>query len=232
MKSFITAIAALAILIVSAPSTHAGLIDFTSGSITGSSNGNFFQATDDGVTMTLTGWGIGGGAGPTFSEAQIRLWSTGMGNCNQGEGTNCSNPLHTADNAGQLDVFFMTFSQPVFPEMASITAWASDYDVSFWAGTDASFDIDGMTVADLGAQLNSDFGGNATVGVSTRNVDLTEINLDVRWLAFGARVDGDSRDDRFKFKSLAFSVTQVPEPGALALLLAGGLAVGALGRRR
>lgn len=210
--------------------TEASVFDFGSASVSGSGFGNTLTLTDDGVTATLTGWGIGGGAGGTFSSAQVNKWSTGLGNCNMGEGTNCPSGPHAADNVGQIDVFFMTFSQSILAQSAMITAWEADYDVSYWGGTGA-FSISGKTIADLGSRFDSDFGGTASIGNSMRTVDLTELGTEIDWIAIGARANNPDGDDRFKLKSMVFSVPQVPEPAVLGLI-AFGLALAATRRRR
>lgn len=229
MKQIVPALILGGLVFASAPRAEATVFDFTSGSISGSGYGNSLTLTVDGITVEVTGWGIGGGAGGTFSSAQIAQWSTGLGNCNQGEGTNCPTGPHAADNVAQTDVFFMTFSTPVIPESALITAWASDYDISYWGGA-GPFSIAGKTVGDLGTTYNSDVGGTATSGSSMRNADLTELNAAVDWLAIGARIGHEN--DRFKLKSAVFSVPELPEPGVVTLLVGGVLALAASRRRR
>jgi hypothetical protein len=194
---------------------QATTISFTSGSPSPfSAFGNSLTKTADDVTVVLTGWSTD--LTSDFTASQVKVWSTGVGTCNSGEGLNCGSGPHTVDNDGRKEVLLLTFSQPVLVTEAIITAWASDYDASFWGGT-GDPTMNEMNFGDLGMRHDSPFTPppNVVIGSSWRAVSLTPLATPVDWLVFGT--PPDSGTDKFKFKSLTFSVP-VPEPGVLALL--------------
>lgn len=203
-----------------ASSARAASFDFTTGVPDFVGFGNSLTKTDGGVTVVLTGWSVGGGSGAEFTQSQVRVFSTGVGTCSSSEGLNCPSGPHTVDNDGRDEVLLLTFDQPVLLTEAVITAWASDYDASFWAGT-GSITMSETTLLGLGTQHDSEFSGSATAGTSFRTVSLSGISTPVDWLVFG--VEPGESNDKFKFKSLVVSVPPPPpngspEPGVLLLL--------------
>jgi hypothetical protein len=202
----------------------------TEGTLSGSGYGNNLTHTEDGVLVTVTGWSLADNGSGTFSASALRRWDTGLGMCNSGQqpsSGNCGTGPHATDNIYRDEVFLLTFSTPVLVTEALITAWASDYDASFWGGV-GSLDIDNVGLAALGTQFNSEFPGGATAGSDFRVVSLASLSTPVSWLVFGVQPGEDN--DKFKFKSLTFTVPQkdTPEPGTLALL---GIGVALLAAR-
>ena len=203
----------------------------TSGSTTGSGYGNSVVRTDDGVTVTATGWSLGNVASSSFQAGQIRIWGTGLGVCNQGEGLNCTNPNHPVDNYNGTDFLLFSFSQSVELDSAILTAWASDFDATLWAGTGA-LNLDGKTLSGAGLDGNdieSLFtSNNANPGSTFRTIDLASIFTNpVDWFLIGASINYPSPYDSFKFKTLTVSVptgNEVPEPTTAVLLGTGVIA--------
>lgn len=212
---------------------HAAMFDFTDGvPMPPSAFGNSVTLTDGGVTVVLTGWHFPDTSSGAFP-GQVKVWSTGAGICNQSEGLNCGSGPHTAGNQNGIDFFFLEFSVPVLPQSALITAWARDFDVSFWGGSE-SFDMSPgeWGISALGTQHNDFFGANnASAGSTTRLVDLTGLSDPIQWLAFGAYTG--HTNDKFKFRVLTVTPVEVsPEPGTLLLLASAGCALVVGGRRR
>lgn len=221
------------VLLLGAASSHAAIFDFTSGvPMPPSALGNSVTLTDAGVTIRLTGWHFPDTSSGAFP-GQVKVWNTGAGICNQAEGLDCPSGPHTAGNQNGIDFFFMEFDVPVIPRSALITAWARDFDVSFWGGMGA-FDMSPgeWGLGNLGAQYNDLFGSNnANAGSTTRTVLLDDITTPVTWLAFGAYTE--HTNDKFKFRVLTVTPVEIsPEPGTLLLLAAAGSALGLVARRR
>ena len=230
--SFIPIVAALMV----APAIQAATIDFTNGPLTGSGFGNYIELSDGTVTARLTGWSASN-LTSNFTASQVKLWPTGIGTCNSGENLNCPSGPHTVDNDGRKEVLLITFSEPVFVTEALITAWASDYDASFWGGLGLPV-MGGMDFGDLGTRYTSLFGPphDADSGDDWRFVELTALSDPVEWLAFGPPPDfsNDSKVDKFKFKSVSFIVPEedTPEPGTLLLVGIGAALLAVRSRNR
>jgi len=210
--------------------TQAANFSFTSssGSTSGNGLGNSVVRTDDGVTVTATGWSLSNVSTSSFQAGQIRLWGTGMGVCNAGEGTGCGNPQHPVDNIGYTDFLLFTFSKSVLLSSAFLTAWASDFDATLWAGS-TPLNLDQQTLAGAGLNvgaIESTYNGPANAGSTTRTINLSSSFSDpVNWFLIGASINNNDYGDSFKFKTLTVSVpteNAVPEP-MTAILLGTGL---------
>lgn len=211
-------------------SGFATTFNFPSGSLSGGGFGNSMSLTVDGITVTATAWGLtdDSGAVLVWEEGQLGDWSYGLGDCNADEGGGCGSPSHTVDNMGQLDGVLFELSESVLLDSVFITAWAPDYDASYWAGV-GEFSPLGLTLADLGASTDSNFAGPASTG-QMRSVDVSGGGA-TDWLFFGASSTNlDQSYDRMKIKTLTVDRPRIPAPATLALVLLG---LGVLaGRRR
>lgn len=213
MKRILLSVMALALV---ASSAGAASFNFTTGVPDSTGFGNSLTRTNGGVTVVVTGWSANNGTDP-FTQSQVRVFDTGLGTCASNEGLNCGSGPHTVDNDGRDEVLLLTFDHPVLLTEAVITAWATDYDASFWAGT-GPINMAGRSFATLGTQHDSEFSGSANLGVSFRSVSLSGIESPVDWLIFG--VQPGENNDKFKFKSLVVETPphDTPEPGMLFLL--------------
>ncbi len=203
----------------------------TEGVLSGSGYSNNITHTEDGVTITVTGWSVADDGAGSFTPTALRQWSTGLGMCNSGQNPStggCGTGPHATDNIGRDEVFLITFSTPVLASEALITAWASDYDASYWGGTGLP-SMASTGLAGLGSGFNDLFMGTAISGSSFRTVSLTSLDSPISWLVFGVRPGDDN--DKFKFKGLSFVLPEedTPEPGMIALL---GIGTALLAARR
>ena len=223
-------------LISSTTVGFAASYSFTSGSTTGSGFGNSVQRSSGGIDVTVTGFSLSTLSG-AFQTGQVQIWGSGLGVCNQGEGTYCSNPAHPVDNSGSFDFLLFSFSQSVLLDEAVLTAWATDFDATLWAGT-GSISLNGQTLAGLGLDVSGVEDlfstNNAVAGSTIRTLDLENTFLNpADWFLISASLPYNDPYDSFKFKSLIVNApppgSEVPEP-ATAILFGTGL-VGVLAAR-
>src|SRR5262245_37279953 len=221
---------------VAVPAVQATTMTFTSeGSFDFDGYGNKLTHTEDGVTVTLTGWSAADGTS-AFNASRVVRYSTGLGQCASSENTSslCSDPQHAVDNSGRKEVLLMVFSTPVLLTEAIISAWNNDFEATFYGGTGTITPMTGQTFATLAALAagptadmgNSEFVPNNATDGQLRTVNLSgSLGTPVSWLVFGAPISDtdDNVKDHFKFKSLSFTVPRkdTPEPGVLALLAIG-----------
>ena len=202
--------------------------------------GNSRTYTFGGVTLTATAWAYtfdkNGGTDNALQSAALGRWGTGVGVCDQSEGSNCGNPAHQVDNAGPDNWVLMTFDTLV--DLASVNVdpfgvW--DTDASYWVGNvdTATLNLNGKAYTDLAA-LGFEARRDDTGGIASdapRNIAINQTQPFVNAILFGTYVGefSGSNVDRFKVKSVTVT-NSVPEP--VTLLLTGvGLAGLALRRR-
>jgi hypothetical protein len=228
-------------LSMSAQATSLSL-DFTSsGGVdtgdTGGAFGNVRTYTNDGVTVTVTAWGLTGHSDTTFQTANLGDYTgtnLGLGVCNQNEGKNCDSPTHQVDNAGANDFVLFQFSSVITsPITITITPYGTyDRDVTYYTGNAASgLNLTGDALSGLSALgLTNVQNSDSTVSSNSRTVTLN-VSGGVNSILFGARVGGDSNDDYFKINGLTANVSAAPEPATSAFAGATLIALAALSRR-
>ncbi len=243
-RTFFLALVAAAAAV---PAVQATTMTFTTeGTINFDGYGNALSHSEDGVTLTLTGWSASNGTG-LFTASRLRSFSTGLGTCATSENTSslCSSPQHAVDNSGRKEVLLLVFSTPVLLTEARISAWSSDFDVTFWGGIGTITPMTAQSFATLdalAAGLTADKGHSEFVPNNASNGQFRTVNLSgaigtpVSWLVFGAAPEDtdDNKKDHFKFKSLTFTTPprDTPEPGVLALLAIGTALLAARSRKR
>ena len=192
-------------------------------------------------TITVTAWADTGLPNPpgTLEAAFLGRYSTGLGVCNQGEGSlsycDGNNPLHQADNLGQNDLvmFRMDQGQYEFSEIVIDPFGQYDRDVSFWIGNVVGLpsgdDLTGIEIAELeslyGFTKYDDYNTQSSGALA---IDL--MNLQGNTLIFGPLVPTNGLADRFKMRSL--TATLVPVPAAAWLMGTGLLGLAGVARRR
>jgi len=217
-------------------------LDFTSsggvdtGDI-GGAFGNIRTYTNDGVTVTVTAWGLTGNSDTTFQTANLGQYTgtnLGLGVCNQNEGKNCSSPNHQVDNAHGNDFVLFQFSSLITsPITITITPYGTyDRDVTYYTGNAASgLNLTGDALSGLSALGLTDVqNSDSIVSSSTRTVTLN-VSGGVNTILFGARVNGDSYADYFKINGLSANVSPTPEPATSAAVGATLIGLAALARR-
>lgn len=232
----ITLLAAGAFL--SALSAHATSLslDFATsgGAQSGSGYSNVRTYTDNGVTITVTGWSVTGSNFTTFQSANVGQYSGyGLGVCDQKEGgTNCAAPDHQVDNATAYDFILVQFSKSIVLPSFTIQPYGTyDRDVTYYTGNAASgLNLTGVALSGLSALgLTNTHNDDSTVSSNARIVDL--ITGAVNTILFGARVGGDSNSDYFKIAGFDATVSSAPEPATYAIVGAALLVLSIVSRR-
>lgn len=219
-------------LVISALAS-ASTINFTAGSSTTGSIGNSLCYTAAGAAascngnqfVTITAWGITGGAGgnTTLAEAALGKYAgpnLGLGVCNQNEGTNCSTPNHEVDNSGRLDFILFQFRTMVAAASVVLNPVCNcGYtDSTYYLGT-GSAAISGLSLSQLGTvgfgSATNRSGDNSQQSFAFGGSGVTSILL-------GADTGGPHfGDDYFKIGSLTYTAgasQPTPEPLSAALV--------------
>jgi PEP-CTERM motif len=102
--------------------------------------------------------------------------------------------------------------------------------VSSWAAPGGTFDYSSPVVGSTAAAVDGNMAGRVA-GLGGSVTPLTWAPGDTLWIRWIERNDSGN-DHGLAIDDLTFSITAVPEPGALALMLAGLGAVGFVARRR
>lgn len=229
----------LALVASMAIPAQAATINFTSDlyNQTGSGFGNVLDYYGDGVEVSAwANTGVPHGTNNQINTAQIKVWSTGLGSCNQDELANCSDPEHQVDNVGDDDLVLFVFDRVVeFGQIRINPFGEHDRDVSFWvANLSTPVDLTGWTSSSL-RNGSSAFGTrhNNNNGVSDNAKWIPLLGLQGNALLFGGKFNSnDSNDnDYFKIEKLTYEEVVVPVPAAIWLFASGLLGLVSLARK-
>ncbi len=230
----------LGLCFATAPFASAATIDFTTGSSSSGTMGNSLCYNSAGAStacngsqfLTVTAWGVTGGAGgnTTFDTAALGHYAgsnLGLGVCNQSEGAGCSAPNHEVDNSGHLDFVLFQFSSTITSASVILNPVCNcGYtDSTYYTGS-LTGSISGKSLAQLGTVgLNSS--SSQSGGNSQQNLGISGISGGVTSILLGADIAGPHfGSDYFKIGSLTFTPgSSVPEPSSLMSL---GIGLGLL----
>jgi hypothetical protein len=214
-------------------------------------NGRGYGNSFDTGNLSVTSWGTtstgSGGGNTALNTGEIWDWQTGLGACNQGEGTvggGCSGGSpgeHQVDNLSFDDLVLFYFDDTVsFDELVIDPFFFSDVDVTYWVGTLGSSDITGYDTIDLlsgafggfGAHTDIQFSGGTstpqTLSLSgTGNALLVSGHSNIPAGGFGG-----SGADNDSFKIASLTTTVVPVPAAVWLFGSGLLGLVGVARRK
>lgn len=196
-------------------------------SVAGSGFGNVRTFTSGGLTLTATGWGLTGNSQTTLQNAYVGRYGTGLGICNQLEGSSCGDPSHQVDNGGQYDFMLFQVSQALLDFSITIDPFNSwDRDVTYYIGNVISpVDLTGknMTSGLAGLNFSGPFQDWSTISSDPRTVTINTTGVNT--ILIGARMGGQNADtDIDRFKIAFFTGTTLndpvesPEPSTFALL--------------
>lgn len=208
--------------------------------------GNSITFSEGGLSATATGYGMTGGLLNTYLEtAEVSRWDTGLGVCNQSEGTvnagflqpKCSTfgtiispDEHQIDSNGADDYIVLSFDQAVSFSSAVIDPFQiHDRDVKFWIGNVdlLAFNLGGLDDTDI--ELISGMGSAVTKTATASALPLT-VGLDDLY-GNVLILKGLSSNDFFKFSSITVE-TVVPVPAAAWMFGSALLGLAGLKRKR
>jgi PEP-CTERM motif len=242
MKAILICLGA-GLLLATAPFAGATTVNFTTGTSSDGTMGNSLCYNSSGAStacngnqfLTVTAWGVTGGAGndTTFQQGALGHYAgtnLGLGVCNQIEGVGCSSPQHEVDNSGHLDFVLFTFNSSVNAAQVVLNPVCDCgfTDSTYYTGN-LSGSISGKSLSQLGglglSGPTSQPGGN-----SQQTVTISGIAGGVNSILIGADVNPNAphfNQDFFKIGSITYTPgSSVPEPGSLTSL---GLGLGLLG---
>lgn len=226
--------------IIQASTTH----DFTSGGTPYTTIGAGFGNALDFGDMTATAWGATGpdqgtGAwGDSIEAGEITQWSTGLGACNQNEGSiaagTCStSSQHQVDNKRSDDLALFFFDSNVLLDQIVIDPYfTSDVDVTFWVGNITNPDLTGLDDVTL---LTAGFSNPVDVPFTGSTSTPQTINLgglEGNALLIGGQRDTGAPDDDDYFKIASLTTSAVPVPSAVWLFGSGLLGLVGILRRK
>jgi hypothetical protein len=170
--------------------------------------GNTLTFISEGLTLTVTSFGLTGNSGTTFQSAATGQWSGGLGVIDQKESFSTSSSIHTVDNNGYYDFVLFQFDEPVDPLSLSLTQFNCDSDVSYWTGNLTGSMI-GQTLAGLsGLGLTNSGTNSGSFANGGRTFSLTSPT--VNSLLVAAKI-GD-HNDYFKIEDICVDYTKTPPP--------------------
>ena len=213
--------------------------NFTGGNV----NGNSLVLSNNGVSLTVTGWADTGGTNDNLIRDARLYWANNnaLGVINRDESND--SPNHAVDNvsSNDFDMLLLEFSEAVNLEAIDFNWVGNDSDVSILAWNGGSGNLNGETWSSILATNGGEWDHEdnySNVGTAYYSVNAGNIESS-KWL-IGAYnpVYGNgwtSGNDAFKLDLVSTSTRdkppgEVPVPGTLALILLG--AAGLRARKR
>lgn len=203
--------------------------------------GPLYELESDGVTVTATAWRYNSApwvqkfeAAGLYQANHVDTGKGGLGVCSGTENCATVSADYQVDNAGYDDYVLFIFESPVdqftvriSPEENLSGGW--DLDVSYFVGNvDPSINLAGKNYSDLaGLGFSSRVDSDWTQSTSYRDVSISAGSVNA--LLFGPKIGGEyDLSDRF----LITSISSVPEPSSMLLLMLGMGVIGLVSFRR
>lgn len=229
MRNMFAYLALAATALLSAPAMAVETIELSSenaGTSGLQGKGEALEFDSDLGTVTVTGWSVD--RSNTVREAQLGVWSSGVGVLN-GRYDNS----HTIDNSGWVDFILLEFETLVALQDVQFNTgwhWMNDTDATIGFGIVSVSDISSLAGETWPIEWLTTFesGERGRSGSESRNVNPDNAFGDV-WL-IGASFDNpDWKKDGFKISSI--HVMAVPEPSTWMMFILGLGLVGGVMRK-
>jgi hypothetical protein len=169
------------------------------------SYGNTRTFINEGLTLTVTSFGLTGNSATTFQTAATGQWSGGLGVSDQIEGFSASSYKHTVDNNGYYNFVLFQFDKPVDPLSLSLTQFNGDSDVSYWTGN-LTGSLIGQTLAGLPSNGFGSMYTNTASGSRTFSLTSPIVNA----VLVAAKIGNNN--DYFKIEDICVDYTNTPPP--------------------
>jgi hypothetical protein len=225
----------LALLLGLSNILNAATIDLRGMGSNGGGYGNSLEFNSpDGISVTLTAYGETGSKSPAgssnflFESAEVYSWNSGIGVCNQQEGTasgGCSSNEHEVDTVKRDDLLVFKFDQNVNFESITVDPYngpgndPNDRDIIYWIGQVSSmpdFTAETFNTLSLLYGFNNEIFSGASSSFSPFTHSLSGIG-NILLLSGNHKTGCNSSCEAYKISNI--TVAPVPLPASLWLMI-------------